>query len=85
MNYIVFSGEGRGGDSIDGIKKHGDGKLLNPPHDVSEIQSYISSEMKKEKRKKKKKKKTSTYRLIKLHAFKSQRVGLVFPKVSRYS
>ena len=82
MNYIVFSGEGRGGDSIDGIKKHGDGKLLNPPHDVSEIQSYISSEMKKEKRKKKK---TSTYRLIKLHAFKSQRVGLVVPKVSRYS
>ena len=53
MNYIVFSGEGRGGDSIDGIKKHGDGKLLNPPHDVSEIQSYISSEMKKEKKKEK--------------------------------
>ena len=53
MNYIVFSGEGRGGDSIDGIKKHGDGKLLNPPHDVSEIQSYIYSETKKEKRKKK--------------------------------
>ena len=81
MNYIVFSGEGRGGDSIDGIKKHGDGKLLNPPHDVSEIQSYIYSETKKEKRKKK----TSTYRLIKLHAFKSQGVGLVVPKVSRYS
>ena len=31
MNYIVFSGEGGGGDSIDGIKKHRDSKPLNPP------------------------------------------------------